>query len=285
MMARASVVRLFLCTMVLAARVMNAASHEPPRDPAGFERVLLPIAFESQRPGAFGSWWDVDLTVSNESDVPVQIFQMECAYFCECVGVTCSPPFEVSPGGRYRIEGMGDTHNLPNPGAFLYIGRSAGRLPIQLRLRDVSRSESSAGTEVPVVRDEDALSETAYLLDVPVQPGFRIHFRAYGLSAPAGEARLHVVIADADTRAVLLERTLELVTGTGDLRPEFPAETSQSTHPAFAEIRGLESLLPSARTLASLRIVITPGTSGLKYWAFVAITNNDTQQVTLVTPQ
>ena len=35
----------------------------------------------------------------------------------------------------------------------------------------------------------------------------------------------------------------------------------------------------------AVRVEITPLTAGSRYWPFVSITNNDTQMVTLVTPQ
>jgi hypothetical protein len=36
---------------------------------------------------------------------------------------------------------------------------------------------------------------------------------------------------------------------------------------------------------AAVRVVVTPTDEASRFWAFISITNNDTQQLTLITPQ
>ncbi|HEX8152273.1 MAG TPA: hypothetical protein VF698_04060, partial [Thermoanaerobaculia bacterium] len=52
---------------------------------------------------------------------------------------------------------------------------------------------------------------------------------------------------------------------------------------AYGEIPSLQALLP-ALSPSALRLEIEPLTPGSRYWAFVSVTNNDTQLVTVVTP-
>ncbi|HEX9160465.1 MAG TPA: hypothetical protein VF980_02060 [Thermoanaerobaculia bacterium] len=56
-------------------------------------------------------------------------------------------------------------------------------------------------------------------------------------------------------------------------------------HPAYAEYSQFANLLTNPRATAAMRIDVDPLTTGSRYWTFVSITNNDTQRVTLVSPQ
>ena len=55
-------------------------------------------------------------------------------------------------------------------------------------------------------------------------------------------------------------------------------------HPAMAEVCDLQNL-PELATLGAFWIEIVPVTAGARMRAFASITNHDTQQFTLVTPQ
>jgi len=269
--------------LLLAARSLHAVD----RDPAGFERVLIPLVFQSERPGAYGSRWVSDLIIRNESDSPVQIFQSECSFFCECVGFECET-VPTPAHSRFGEYGAFDSFNPTSPGALIYIGRSAGSaVAMQSRIRDVSRLNQSWGTEVPVVRESDLLSGTAYLLDVPLDPRFRLHLRAYAVSSLTGEAHLRATVLDDATGEILAVVPLRLNPGGvgGQAGRQPLLEGQRPSHPAYAEIGALHTLIPAGRGTTRLRVMLTPESPGLKYWAFLAITNNDTQHVTLVTPQ
>lgn len=55
------------------------------------------------------------------------------------------------------------------------------------------------------------------------------------------------------------------------------------TEPGYAQILGLSAML-TGTSGSQLRLLIEPLTAGSRYWAFVAVTNNSTQQVTTVSP-
>src|SRR5688500_10230727 len=77
---RTAMTSFFLPLLLLIPTLALAAD----RDPAGYEQVLLPIIVD--RPGAHGSHWRSELEIRNAGDVPVQLFQAECVFFCDCPG-------------------------------------------------------------------------------------------------------------------------------------------------------------------------------------------------------
>ncbi|HYR28357.1 MAG TPA: hypothetical protein VEU30_07825, partial [Thermoanaerobaculia bacterium] len=141
----------------------------------------------------------------------------------------------------------------------------------QLRIADTSRLALTAGTQIPVVRDSELLTGTARLLAIPADPRFRLTFRLYELDLTASEFAVRVY--EQGTGTLLDERVLTLAAPHPERIPRF--------EPAYAEIPDFGSLAASGR----LQVEIEPLTEGAKFWAFVSITNNETQQITLVTPE
>jgi hypothetical protein len=140
----------------------------------------------------------------------------------------------------------------------------------QLRVVDISRSATAAGTELPVVRESAfRTTSTIQLLNVPNDPRFRIALRIFEMNLD--HANFGVRVYDQSTNALLSARRVET-----DVAPQGPLRFT----PAFLE---LDDLAPSQP--ATLRIEIAPLNSGVAFWAYVSITNNDSQQITLVTPQ
>jgi hypothetical protein len=64
-----------------------------------------------------------------------------------------------------------------------------------------------------------------------------------------------------------------------------PVAPGFSGKPAYAEIADLVEAFPQIAAYERLRIRIEPLTPGMRYWAFVTITDNMTQHVTVVSPQ
>lgn len=242
-----------------------------------YTRVLVPIYLEHPVSGAFGSVWTTQFSVHNggttESDIE-----------------WCSPRADTVclaflPGDAALFPGE-TQHTLPaflplptgaTPGRVLYLlPADDSNVAFNLRVADTSRSAENAGAEIPVVREKDFLTSTARLLNVPVDTGFRFTLRLYSLeSSPANYA---IRLYDENTNALVATFTKHIVPPpTGLLQFE----------PGYVEING-DSIGHSAaivpRTTA-LRIEVEPLTQGSAFWAFVAVTNNDTQQLTVVTPQ
>jgi hypothetical protein len=66
------------------------------------------------------------------------------------------------------------------------------------------------------------------------------------------------------------------------VRPDYNA--GLPFKPGYAQI-DFSTRFPTASQYSRLRIEIEPLAGTTRYWAFVSITNNETQHVTLVTPE
>lgn len=263
---------------LLAVLLLSAAG--PVSAVSPFVRVLLPMYLEGTVPGAYGSMWQSEFAVHNES---------ARSYIIEW----CSP----ADGSACILNLAGDEELLPNEtqtalparypkpangaaGAVVYLVPSGApaddvnSLSFQLRVTDRSRSATNAGTEVPVVRESAFRTSTLHLLDVPADPRFRIRFRLFEMNL--NRADFTVRVFDQATNALLSEQGVTTST---------PPQGYLRFQPGFAEIADLTSSLGTAPTPAHLRLEIEPLTAGSVFWSYVSVTNNDSQQVTLVTPQ
>jgi hypothetical protein len=261
-----------LYCVVLFIAFAKAASAQ---DPGGHERVLIPIYHDLIVNGAYGSQWATELTIRNEADVPVEIFQQECEYRCSCNPVPgCRQGEPVQP----HTAGPTTGHVTAYKGIFLYVERNAAAdVAFQLRVRDISRNAYSWGTEIPVVRENDMLLTTARMLDIPTDERFRLHLRIYAVRDrfTPGEARLRIFPAEGNEP--LAERVITLPV-VGLVSGDDPA------YPSYAEIPNLAAVIPAGEA-RPIRVEVEPLTPNMPIWTFTTITNNETQQVTTVTPQ
>ena len=144
-----------------------------------------------------------------------------------------------------------------------------------------SRAELDAGAEIPVLREEDMLTATAHLMSVPIDQNFRLHLRVYDIKQRESSFHVRVYIqqegvdASGAAPAPLLQVTLNATTA---------EEGPFRIRPAYAEYTGFGQLLDLDIPLERIRIEVEPETPGSLYWTFVAITNNETQRLTVVTP-
>lgn len=220
-------------------------------DPAEYERVLIPVLYEG--PGAFGSHWTVDTVMINVSPNDFLAVAEVAAPMPRLAAGATSPNlltiFGVRPVGLVLFVPRGQDVRFGNV------------------IRDVSREASQWGTEVPVARESDARSEIV-LPNIPFDKRYRLQLRIYGLDGVG----FPVSLAGGG-----LFRTIEL---------QGPCTAEQapcnSNRPAYASA-DLQQLLPALSKPATLRI--TSLDHAHKLWAFVTVTNNDTQQVTVISPQ
>lgn len=270
--------------LLSALALMAFASHASAQNTA-YERVLFPVYAPASVPvpGAFGSRWITETSARNDSTAPIDVFQVQCVYFCTSIGATCGIGKPLAPGAR--VSGFAIHDEDPRqPGVFVYIPRAAmNDVSMNLRVRDISRSATSFGTEVPVVREKDQLEGTTTLLDVPTDARFRQHLRIYGISSPTGASDMRVRIFELDGVVPLFETVVRIVPPQRRALLQ-NADDPDVGWPGYAEISNLQQVLPQQGAPARVRVELEPLVEGLRYWAFVAITNNDTQQVTTVTP-
>jgi len=255
--------RLFATLVLLAATV--AAFAQPQSD---FEPVLLPVSLAQAIPGAFGSVWATDFwLMAVGGNVTVGATEL-CG--------ACSS--QVLMGSNDTLHNSFGNFPDETPGELIYIKRdTAANARFNLRIRDLSRQSQTWGTEVPVVRESQFRTVAITLLGVPVDPRFRVTLRAYDPDVHQ-HASFRFDFRDMRTGAILASRTVA-------------AAYEQSGHFAFprvaacAQIGDLRAAVPEIASVESVRIEVVPADEATRFWSLASVTNNETQHVTLITPQ
>lgn len=261
------------------------AGQDPVRVPNGFtftadhddayEQILLPIYLDEPVHGAFGSVWRTDFWLRNDSYETVALAPWPCP-----PGQLCPPVYPLTkllPGGE-SIHNLDPYFRPPgaNPSRILYVSKP--NVSTSLRVADISRAALNAGTDIPVIRGNAMRRGISQLFDVPLNANFRVLLRLYDVAYTHGSF------------AVRLYDQAKLGSGLAPVHVvTIPVSTSQTndfrTEAAYGEF-DVSNLLHLEKTWpAAVRIEIEPLFPGSRYWAFASITNNDSQLVTLSTPQ
>jgi hypothetical protein len=245
----------------------------------GYETLLLPIYTDGDTQGAHNSVWRTEFWIRNNSDQSVTLAPWECPINSACPAVF--PLTHTLPAGASH-------RNLPaffrpptsNPGRLLFVTREfADSVSTSLRLWDVSRESADAGTEIPVVREEDFRTTATQLLSVPLSGRFRLTLRVYEIAHSEARFRVRVYEQREGAAPALPIDEFELTATTADQGPF-------RVQPAYAQRDRIERILELPNVFPpQVRIEVTPLTQGSLFWTFVAATNNETQRVTLITPQ
>jgi len=235
---------------------------------ADFERVLVPVFVNFIQPGAFGSQWVTQLSMHNAGARPVLIDPIHCTLL-----ISPCPPFALWPNDVWRF-GYEPVASAPvavgNEGpTFLYVpAEDAPNVHFGLVVKDISRLDQTYGTEIPVVPASEFRTTKLSLLNIPVQPPFRSTLRLYNGERTATTVRVRVFPFPPGSTIVERDVTLPAI--------DYP------TRPGYAEIG---DLFDDAQRMGFdvAHVEILP--SSIPIWGFVSVTNNATQQVTVVTPQ
>ncbi len=214
-------------------------------DPVVFEPILFPLSF--QGPGAFGSQWTTESF----------LFQNGSRSFFR-------DPLPCSGCTNVMTLGSKQLTNDSNPwGHVLYAIRgTTSALDFASRIRDTSRQAQTAGTEVPVARETDFRSQLRFQ-NVPADARYRATLRLWSLSGGPNFA-LGV-----------------------DATPSQQGTLSVSAIPGTSMSFGsldVTSLLAGGSP-TSLTVSSSSALNTASIWGIVSITNNDTQQVTIISPQ
>ena len=266
MNVRLGITAILCLALALFASVASAQS--------GTENLLLPIA-PGRLPGAHGSEWLTELTLTNMSDTEVFVGDRHvdvCAFAC---------PLSVPARSTIVIEDVTTESNVRGKMTRIEQGR-IDDLAVTLRTRDRSRQFDTWGTVIPVISRADLFSQRFGIVDVPVEPQFRAMLRIYDFDAQTPGA-VRVRVYALNPRGATDQRpdsdTLLL-----DLVPTFQvAQGSEHNYPGSIELPlWLDAALADA---GRVRIEIDPLDETGDYWAFVSVTHNHTQHVTVITPQ
>jgi hypothetical protein len=232
---------------------------------ADYEQLLLPVAPSVVWCG-YDSRYETRLVAFNESTT---ISERVCAQG------RCG---DVKP--MAAVEFTGDyAGGTPLP-TWVYLPKqSAERMRMSLVVESTERSrpDERSYTELPVVRASEFTDKKMQFIGVRMDEGFRQTVRMYGLDGSEhGVVMMRVYPLDSSE---LLHECVHTLSPLSDernaegllIRPSFGMECNMSDH--------LEA------TGERLRIELEPVTAGLKYWAFLSITNNKTQHFYTVLPR
>jgi hypothetical protein len=237
-------------TLRATAAFRYVANGEEP-DPAFFERVLFPVFLSG--PGSFGSLWQTELAVHNGNPFVLTdstgLFNTFCMPTCD-VRVAANTT-KIVRGGSSSA-GVVDSiarQSMPN-------------LNFSLLARDLSRDATAFGTSIPVVRESEMFDRPFAIPNVPADPRYRLNLRLYAYAN--GTPILNVKIVPLSGGAVT-ERTVVLSNAPGNTHAFATMDVPTGTSPVRIEVAGASKLVPA--------------------WGFVSVTNNDTQNVTVIAPE
>jgi hypothetical protein len=124
-----------------------------------------------------------------------------------------------------------------------------------------------------MVREDRAFRRPFDLLNVPLQPRFRQMLRIYDFEDRSGGS-VRVQYYDMTTGALLKDSLLAL----------FAPRSTDIFTPAYLQ-SDVFSQLGTLTGVYRIRVRISPTSDTQHLWAMVSVTNNVTQEVTMITPQ
>ena len=229
-------------------------------DPYATEPLLFPIAYEGV--GAYGSRW----TTENTIHFLYWVFPLVSFAEPPCGGC----PTTIDQHDTFERL---DKVSYPAGLALRILRGTRAALAPSSRIRDLSRQAESAGVEIPVV-SESGFRPLVTLENIPSDARFRIMLRVWSLAPVASPV------------ATCLNKPLTGGNQPGCFNLAFSQPTANTL--AFASVDltpMLQSLAAADNVWLNLGDTLGPSFGQGRYWAMLSITNNDTQEVTIVTPQ
>ena len=235
---------------------------------SAFDPVLFPI-FQPPVQGRDGSEFRTIARLWNKSlneTISIYGYDRTCTLIDPPIGPTT--PFPLAPrGGTLRL--WPECSN--SVGRLLYVPKGDQSIAASLRVWEITRQDENHGVEIPVVRREDFSEESIALVDVPTDPKFRLTLRIYGLNR--GTDFVNVSFGGRLVQLPL----------------QFTSDPFEPSYAVFTDFRPLEFNPPFPETINVL-VDVPRGVNGVHIpgspiWAFITVTNNETQHITTVTPQ
>jgi hypothetical protein len=243
-------------------------------------RFLVPIYLTDPVPGAFGSLWASELTVLNtgSSAAVIQNYGLCPPINTDCV-FPLAPGVSMTSGGvRNLVSGYGI------PAVVLTVeDRYADQLSFTSRVRDIAASAQSWGAWIPIVPETAAVHGPLPLLDVPVNAAYRQTLRVYSFDratpAPVVRVRIYANVPVDPDNPASYEQPNPVI---ADLLLPLRNGLLSPASPLYAEIGNLAAV-PGVAGHETVWLSIEPQTV-FGIWAMVSITNNTSQEVTMILP-
>ena len=275
------------------------------RNPADYERYLLPVVLGVPVPGAFGSQWTTTFRIANDGPETLDVFPLtrDCLTSSFCYQLMRpAPAFQANQPGVHNSPYQLAPFGTP-PGAtgrFLYVEHAkADQLSVRLAVSDVSRTPP-ASTQLPVVPESRFFDATRNILGVPFDEGTRVALRVYTADERADprvtvriyETVAHLVNAPPfiEGQALLAEGTFAFTHDDADDRCGFADCPPGALRyvPSTIVIGNLLDVFPQLAHVPTsqpygLRVQIEPATPGLRYWPLVTVTRDRDSMVSVFT--
>ena len=270
---------ILVCLIFALISAVSIAQDLPSRD--DYERILIPIAPNRPTPGAYGSLWKAVLSLRNVGDQPSEVFHSFEIFHCIGIIILCEPGAPLQPQTTATTLDSQDLGTIfatigaaeRGPGALMHIEReTASNIFFDLLLHELTTADQNQGTHLPVVRESELFDRPIELLNISTREMARARLRLYALPTPT-LPWLRIEMYPLKGSELLGEVTLAL---TPDVRQNFPH---------YAEVVLDAPFFSPPASHDWVRLRISPLNSGFKYWGFVSLTNNETQLVSIITPQ
>lgn len=263
--------------------VMNLDGSEPPSDTLengftytgeiseAFDPLLFPI-FLPPIPGAHGSEFRTTARLWNKSateTITLYGYDRTCSLIDPPIGP--ETPMALAPRDKQALRLWPECSSTV--GRLLYVPKGDHNVAASLRVWETSRQAENHGVEIPVARIEDFSTDSIALVDVPTDPKFRLTLRVYGRNR--GETLVNLWYGSgsgtccADTWNSL---QLPMQAGRNIFEPSYAV---------FTDFDPAEGFPPFPETIN----VLVQSHDGHPIWAFLTVTNNETQHITTITPQ
>lgn len=228
---------------------------------SAFDPILFPL-FIQPKGGAFGSQFQttVRLSIKGFSGGQLPVY-----------GISRNGPLDDPPRGPLDPFVATIVESQPplrsqTPGRILYVAKGSGPLlAASIRVTDLTKQTASFGVEVPVARrDNFADGVPLVFMGVPADSRFRCMLRLYSLKR--GDVLANIAV-NGKLYQLYLKHT----------------DDQDLFEPAYLEFTDFPTLgeLPSGQT--TFRVVVDAG-RGSGMWGMLSVTNNETQQITVITP-
>jgi hypothetical protein len=239
-----------------------------------YAQVLIPLT-SAPISGAHGSVWEADLRAFNASSQITLRMPGPEEHFME---LPIDFAVTVQPRTTERV--MLPRRSTGVDGHFLYVPRAlVPDAKMSLRVRDTSQNARSLGDDVPVVRDDQGAQDLS-IVDVPVDPQYRATLRIYAFTPEPMRVGVTILREDGDTPFAQFDVQLHGILTTDFVPfPPYPAYIALDPIPAAARAAGRRLRIE----LTNYGENVSPPLPNI--WAFVSLTNNETNQVTIVTPK
>lgn len=234
------------------------AQNPPPPE----TRFLLSLHVEAVD-GAFGSLWFTEFWTYNGCSEPLFIRPVGISHWA---GI---PPNQaMKPGVTPRPAGA-------DPGFFVWLrADQASCVQFNLRAQDFSRQSQTWGTELPVVHESEFRSDKIVLVNVPSDSRFRRTLRVYeALPLKGSPGEVVVRLRDIADGEVLWSQQFPL-------KGPKPGSVATVFAPGYLELPLNAQFGGADRAL----VEVEPTRPEMKIWAFLSVTNNETQHFTTITP-